>query len=131
MIAPEDIALAYDIAAETGGFVTGSYLVSPDEAQDIDVLVPARASHTLVLKFGEALGKVQSTVPDEYVGCHELVATYRKGTVNVLVVNDDYVPAYKAARRHMRMAPLAYQDRGKRVALHASYKAVIRDMVEG
>ena len=109
-------------------FVGGSYLINPETANDIDVIVPEWEGNKIdVLR---ANGFVQMN--EEYGTSEEipeLQSTWRKGALNVLVISNDYVVAYRAAARHMRANPVQYPTRTERIELHQSFKRQITQML--
>lgn len=117
----------------TSAFISGSYLTNPDEANDIDVVVSdsafqlnraAVSDANFVREAQEKEEQYQEGTDDMY----ELVSCWRKNGVNLIVVNDLFYPAYKAAQRIMSERPELFNSRSKRVALHHRLKAHVREM---
>lgn len=129
-----------------GAFITGSFLVDPDKANDIDVVVSETAwilatgkdddrRFSMVKVAGLVLEKQESSsedgerYADEEDEMYELVNHWRCEGVNVLVVRDFYLPAYKAASYALLASKPYYRDREARVKIHQYYKEQIRRML--
>lgn len=129
-----------------GAFITGSYLVNPDKANDIDVVVSETAwilasgkdefaRFNVVDIEGIKLEKQESSsedgerYADDENEMYELVSHWRCNGVNVLVIRDFYLPAYKAASYALVASKPYYRDREARVKIHQHYKEQIRRML--
>lgn len=106
-------------------FIAGSYLVSPETANDIDVVIPQWGYDHPTLTMN---GYKTQCDPALYTNCPELVSTYRKGKINVLVVSNFYVPAYFGAAQLMKASPEKYATREARIELHYRLKQIISQM---
>lgn len=108
-------------------FVGGSYITNRETANDIDIIVPAwHNPDEVLIANGFILMNEEYGTSKEVP---ELVSTWRKGSLNVLVVSDYYVCAYRAATTHMRDDPASYQTRESRIAIHQRYKKQITAML--
>lgn len=134
-------ALSGVVASFDGAFVTGSYLVNPDKANDIDVVVPLLAWKLWISETdrywnvsGVKFTLQESDEDDNYADAenemYELAEHWRGGGINLLIVRDTFVPAYKAAAVRLSTNPKAYDTREKRVEVHQRMKQIIRDMLE-
>lgn len=128
-----------------GAFVTGSYLVDKDKANDIDVVVSFTAwklhyAQTFQPYDGEYRdvagvifkrqdGEDAQEYADEENEMYELCAHYRGGGLNILVIRDLYLPAYKAAAYALEASPKYYGDREARVKIHQHFKGLIRKLL--
>lgn len=136
------------LEALTGSFVTGSYLVNRYAANDIDIVVPhgwwehSRATGVSDEKNGEAAHYVAGcrfvkqepeSEDDHYTdaedGMYELVEHWRAGGLDILVIRENFIPAYKAAAYYIESNPRAFQTRDKRVEIHQRMKDKIRKML--
>lgn len=103
-----------------GSFIGGSWIIDPKTATDIDIVVPWWAFDLgIAVANGFELNETDYVVP-------ELAYVLRKGKINLLVVRNEYVVAYKAAVREMLLNPELYVTREQRINLHQSFKRVIR-----
>lgn len=133
------------IEALHGAFVTGSFLVSPSKANDIDIVVSEAA-------WGWHCAKISALFSgDQLVAYHpftkqeaenesdnygrsddemfELVSHWRHAGVNIIVIRDVYYAAYKAASYLLESMPRKYATREERVDAHQRCKKVIRDLL--
>jgi len=146
----EQINAATMIAIVMGGTVSGSVLVTPLNANDIDIFISYSKfrlfMHTLNLdgtpyEFDYTYhgNKLKFTSHDwasseEYQMNNRddaLVITYRSvpnGLVNIIVVNDEFVPAFKWSAKEMMNNPHLYTNREDRINLHHAWRNWIRDM---
>lgn len=129
------------VDAFDGAFISGSYLVDKAKANDIDVVVPLLAWRLWVsenesygtvggVKFELQESESEDHYADEDNEMHELHSHWRGGGINLLIVRDMFIPAYKAASYRLQASPKAYDTREKRVEVHQRMKQVIRDMLE-
>jgi hypothetical protein len=108
-----------------GAFIGGSFLVDPEVANDIDVVVPEYSfDPTALLGHG-----FHQTSQAWYQGCPELLSTWRCRNVNVLVIRDAYVVAYQAATNVMRFRKDEFRSREARVKIHQRFKDQITSML--
>lgn len=129
-----------------GAFITGSYLVDPDKANDIDVVasetawilatgIPVAEKFQLAKVAGVILEKQENSsedgerYADDENEMYELASHWRCNGVNVLVIRDFYLPAYKAASYALVASKPYYRDREARVKIHQHYKEQIRRML--
>lgn len=118
-----------------GAFIGGSWLTNPETAGDIDVVCSRDAFDLAVAADVNLSGYVKESTEqsaryntDDDDNDYELVANWRCGNVNLIVVNPKFYPAYLAAAEHMRNHPNAFQTRELRVQLHTALKNHIRLM---
>lgn len=104
-------------------FVSGSYITNPDTANDVDLVIPEWERPEGVLE-ANGFTRMNKEYGDSVV-VPELNGTWRKGSLNVLVIRSDYAVAYKAALLHMTISPDQYQTREDRIALHQGFKQEI------
>lgn len=149
MIDENSRAALHDVLRElVGSFVTGSYLVDKKTANDIDVVVGDSAFLLSTDKY-ESIGFGEFCLSgvrfekqeneDENGGDYgdaenemfELVEHWRGGSINVLVIKDIFIAAYKAASYALEANPNSHTSRDQRVETHQKYKGVIRDMLTG
>lgn len=100
-------------------FVGGSYIVNTVAANDIDIVVPLSAFNKYVAEtmgFKQEWVEIEDTYRDDEF--NRLHSTYRKDNVNLLVINDLYIPAYIGAVRAMKQNPEFFCSREARIALH-------------
>lgn len=116
--------------------VSGSYEVDPDAAQDIDLFVPHGEWSMYKDVYKEEL-KLEAYRPeqgdpkyDAAVDSGEIVELYRGiYSINVIVVQDYFWPAYLCAMRKLRNDPEMYKDRMERHNLFIAEKNIIRLMM--
>lgn len=148
MITPKDEQTAYLICGYvSGAFITGSFLVDKRKANDIDVVVGESAFALFRRKTEkdcDFLSQIevngvnfecQESENDEDYGdredeMFELVEHWRGDGVNILVIRDIFLAAYKAAAYHLESRPKEHTSREMRVATHQKMKAVIRAMLQ-
>lgn len=150
MITDDDVRAADGVeSVVSGAFITGSYLVDRKTANDIDVVVGESAwrlykaihpKDPLLLS-----GKIDVTGTiferqkneDSDGGRYgnsenemfELVEHWRGGGVNVLVIRDIFIAAYKAASYALEANPKKHATREERVETHQRMKGIIRNML--
>lgn len=114
-----------------GAFIVGSFVTYPEDANDIDVVVPMCSAHMIPDKF-----VLTSRDDPEYdrsdIAC--LSATYRHKDykqINLLVVSDAYISAYVAAVEEQRRHPALYKDRAARVDMYHKFEMAVKRMLEG
>lgn len=128
-----------------GAFVTGSYLVDKGKANDIDIVVsktawklhyvehygsdPDEYRDVAGIIFKKQEEEDSSEYADEENEMYELCAHYRGGGLNILVIRDLYLPAYKAAAYALEASPKYYGDRESRVKIHQHFKGLIRKLL--
>lgn len=131
-----------------GAFITGSYLVNRETANDIDIVVPhggwlhARAvgvgdtyheQEALYVAGARFVKQEPEGESDNYTssedGMYELVEHWRNGGLNILVIRENFIPAYKAAAYYIESNPRAFQTREQRVEIHQRMKGEIREML--
>lgn len=145
-VTKEDQQIAADvIEALHGAFVTGSFLVSPSKANDIDIVVSEAAwlwycdmnsnygyetqhvgNHVFTKQEVENESDNYGRSDDEMF---ELVSHWRHAGVNIIVIRDVYYAAYKAASYLLESMPRKYATREERVDAHQRCKKVIRDLL--
>lgn len=137
------IGQARIMATQMGGLIGGSFVVDPDNANDIDIFVGASAFNLFAerrgyrgycdhfvhngIEFDDSF----SSGREYYESNNEddaLVTTLRStcGTYNVIVVQDDFVLAFKMALMRMTAAPEKFKTKAERVSLHHQLRAIIR-----
>lgn len=133
------------LEALPGAFVTGSYLVNKRKANDIDVVV-SDTGFRLYVATHDALNldgtfdisgvdfvPQESEEDDHYADAdndmYELHSHLRAGSINVLIIRDFFVPAYRAASYYLENNPKAFEERDARVEIHQKMKSVIRAML--
>lgn len=116
--------------------ITGSYAIDPDTAQDIDLFIPQgewpmySSVYKEELKLEEYCPKQGDPKYDAAVETGEIVELYRgKHSINVIVVQDYFWPAYLSAMRELRNNPELYVDRMERHNLFIAEKNIIRRML--
>lgn len=117
-------------------FIGGSYLVAPENANDIDVLCLHSVMEQQFLDyltdcqgFHKVVEKAQLT--DYGIGeedNYEVTATFRKDGVNLVIIKDLFWPAYVAGSKIIAAYPERYQTRPERVDLHMYLKSTVRQM---
>lgn len=147
MITPKDEQTAYLICGyASGAFITGSFLVDKRKANDIDVVVGESAfalfrqktetdSFLSQIEVNGVNFECQESDDDDEYGdredeMFELVEHWRGDGVNILVIRDIFLAAYKAAAYHLESRPKDHGTREARVATHQKMKAVIRAMLQ-
>lgn len=139
----EASALSESVVSELrGAFVTGSFLVNPEKAGDVDVVVgeSAWAFHLSLNEFEPYFSQVEvaglnfelqgdEDYEDADTEMYELVSHWRYEDINIIVIKDIYLAAYKAAANALASNPNSHADRKSRVATHQRFKAVIRKML--
>lgn len=124
-ITDQDRSLAARLVELTPAFIGGSYLTNPDTANDIDVVISETdywkyESHFLGFRHYDKLDG------EQYREVHEIAWVAYARNVNLLVVKDLFLPAYKQAAFEMQMQTQHYQTREQRIKLHQQLKNVIR-----
>ncbi|QOE32086.1 hypothetical protein CPT_Palo_027 [Rhizobium phage Palo] len=115
-----------------GSFIVGSYLVTP-EYKDIDIVIPYSAYMTEACT--SALGEYHCTSKDdpEYdrsdLSCLHMTFRSPDNKVNILIVNDEYIAAYKAAVNHAKRCPEEQATREQRVDVYYYYECLVRHML--
>lgn len=147
MITPKDEQTANLICGYvSGAFITGSFLVDKSKANDIDVVIGESAFALFRHKTGNEsfLSQIEingvnfecqeSDDDDEYGDredeMFELVEHWRGDGVNILVIRDTFIAAYKASAYHLESRPKDHGTREARVATYQKMKAVIRAMLQ-
>jgi hypothetical protein len=117
-------------------FIGGSYVVKGLEAADIDIVVPLFDCDVTKL---EAAGFEQYRFESEdpkYAEAlndplNRLVFTFRRGNLNLIVINNDYLPAYRGAVAAMAADPDRYAERDDRVRLHVQACTLLKQLATG
>lgn len=147
MITPKDEQTANLICGFVcGAFITGSFLVDKKKANDIDVVVGESAfalfrhktekdSFLSQIEINGVNFECQESDDDDEYGDREdemleLIEHWRGDGVNILVIRDIFLAAYKAAAYHLESRPKEHTSREMRVATHQKMKAVIRAMIQ-
>lgn len=146
----EQINAGHMIASVMGGVVSGSVLVTPVEANDIDIFISYSQFrlylHTQKL-YGTPYefpytynGKTMTFTSEAWASSEEyqannkddaLVITYRsvpRGKINLIVVNDEFVPAFQWSAWEMQRNPHLYTERPARIKLHHDWRNWLRMM---
>lgn len=145
MLTKDEITRGRRLAAILGGYVGGSVIVNPDEANDFDIFMGRSAyGNTKPYKFRLTTwkiggGKEETVFVDSWDDRSEyyqsnntdnaLHGTYRSecGKYNLIVVEDDFVLAFKIAANIMAAHPESYRDRDERIRLHHCWREHIRN----
>lgn len=117
--------------AMNGSFIAGSALIDYDNAKDVDVVVSHGVWLSCMNQVIQMYGLVVETKEDgedKYEEVSELVYTYRtqNGLINLLVVDDKFYAAYRAAAYQMISRPSYFKTRERRIWLHQKLKNRIR-----
>lgn len=147
MLTKDDIVKGNRIAAVLGGYVSGSVIIDPDEANDFDIFMGRSAfyahgstkPHAFHLTTWKTGGGLEQTLfvdtwddRSEYYQSNNtdnaLYCTYRSecGKYNLIVVEDDFVLAFKISANIMEAHPESYRDRDERIRLHHCWREHIR-----
>lgn len=116
--------------------IGGSYVVNPETANDIDIVVHEFKQNIDVLyRLGFHALQQGDDKYDEIdhmrlINVFERAATDIDKKVNVIVVGAAFWPAYIAAIREMTDFPTEYTDRSRRIALHRSCCKTIAQMAK-
>lgn len=150
MITADDVRAADGVeSVVSGAFITGSYLVDRKAANDIDVVVGESAwclykathqkDHLLLSGKIDVAGTIfeRQENEDDDGGRYgdsenemfELVEHWRGGGVNILVIRDIFIAAYKAASYSLEANPKKHTTREERVKTHQRMKGIIRNML--
>lgn len=131
-IDPAEIRSAQEFAILWGGIVSGSVIVHPLHANDIDIFLPESTF------FGNAAAEQAGFIPydplegdpkyEEAVRYQEIVRLYRKGVWNLIIVGHDFWPAYKYAARELAASPHKYVIKKDRQNLFIRAKNIIHKM---
>lgn len=99
-------------------FITGSYLVDPDKANDIDIVVIYKDGideEIKALKFEKTLGKEYNRSPSGVT----LKSVWRKDKYNLIVVKDEIAFAlWKAFSNIISADKNNYMEKESRIRLH-------------
>ncbi len=131
-IAHEDIVYSNSILMNyPGSFIGGSYVVNRETANDIDIIVPYLSGSTAIsTEWEHTAVEVDNETKELYDGAYELVNTYRKGNVNILLIDLRFYAAYWVAVETMKNRPDAFSTRDNRVELHVKLKEKIKKWIE-
>lgn len=132
IIQQEAIDLADELVRRFGVTIGGSYLVHGRYAQDLDVFCTNTEFFDFIepylfqerIDFG--VNDVAAKKYSDDAG-YALHGVYNAGQVQIIVVKDEYVPAYKQAARIMATDPKTFQDKPDRVALHRILRYLVRN----
>lgn len=103
----------------TNAFVTGSSLVI-DNPSDIDIVIPAsEVSREFKERYSNS--RTDKEGAQLYGDC-TVHSTYRIGPINIIVVHDRYLEAWKEATTWLRSDKDRYSDKQERVELFNRYK---------
>lgn len=103
------------IACNTFMHITGSYLITPDKANDIDVVMLDIPNLDLILK---ALGFTRTNLEGYKSKAKTLKSTWRKEQYNVLVVKDATAYAlWKAFSNVIANKDYAFVEKADRIKL--------------
>lgn len=148
-ITDDTLKQGYGIAIAMSGNIGGSVIPDRDNAKDVDIFVGASAFRLWLLLI-DSWPKNMSGYPKtfSYMGhnfnsfasefaytqadIHDALAlTYRStcGLFNIIVVHDDFVPAFKASVLEMAARPERYKERNQRISLHHRKREMIRNML--
>lgn len=118
--------------------IGGSYITNPDTANDIDLIISAWEFYKKEEHIPwEAQGWVKQCNDNgvaselEYDTDFAIICHYRKGAINLIVINNIFYPAYVGAIRAMHNNPELYQTREKRVELHSRFRVAIDMIIHG
>lgn len=138
--APERLRQAYQsgmvLALLTGGLLSGSYLVDPETARDVDVFIPeynwqGKCDPHIVAYELEGYDPLEGT--SEYAQANEfgeLSCLYRTDYgLNVIIVSANMWPAYLSAHRELAANPQEYTSKRKRANLFIRQKNIIHTML--
>lgn len=138
------IAQARIIATKMEGLIGGSFVVDPNNANDIDIFVGKSAFTVFMERRSYRIYSPEFVFNDieffdsfesgrEYYESNNeddaLFTTYRSvcGTYNLIVVNDDFVQAFKISLNIMTAWPEKYKTKEARVELHHHQRGLIRN----
>lgn len=135
---PLDYQLALELIARVpDSFIGGSYIIDPDNANDIDIVVPQR-SHSYLstdncLKYGLHSYSPTGEEYEQDVVLEYIIQLYRgNGGINVIVVADHYYVAYLAGKLEYERNPDKYRgNKELRSGIHKQMKQTISDMLTG
>lgn len=138
----ETIKEARLIRMTLGGYIGGSYSVDPDTANDIDIFLSTSHWDAFLNRTSQyRTDKVVvrdvpfvdsfSTGREYYESNNQdgaLDTTYRSldGLINLIVVQDDFLLAFKISLMRMTAKPELYKTKEARVALHHHWRGRIR-----
>lgn len=140
MLALKDVHEALDLTGPFGllpnSFIGGSYVVKGLEANDIDIVVPLfdcdvsklEAAGFEQYRFENGDPKYDEALNDPL---QRLVFTFRRGNINLIVINNDYLPAYRGAVAAMVSYPDRYTERYDRVLLHIQACTLLKQLATG
>lgn len=127
----EHISQGYLFACAIGGSVSGSVLVDPDKAADVDIWVSnlnwnVYSNPKIIAEFGlEWYNPLEGTDRYEEAKLYmEIrgVLRSKKYNLNVIVVENNFVPAYVYGTQQLSLSPEKYQTKVKRANLFIEAK---------
>lgn len=142
MLTKQEIRTGNYIASVLGANVGGSYVVHGEAANDFDIFIGASAFNLLnkdPYQFTVKTAWTDVVFVDSWDNRSEyyqsnnkddaLVCTFRStcGKYNLIVVNDDFVLAFKISANIMAAHPESYQEKDERVRLHHCWREHIRN----
>lgn len=141
-IKAHDLTLAdVVLSAYKEAFIGGSCVVDPENANDLDIVLPMITPRDQISAFLEDLG-FDITMDAMYSDCHlEMDSSWRKGRVNVIVINPLFYSAYAVGAYKMRTgriyavidsmikAEALWTKRDDRVQLHVNMKSHIKKWI--
>lgn len=116
-----------------GAFLVGSYLVNPETANDIDIVIPwsvQQVDTSGVLSSYNVTSRDDPEYDRSDVSCliHTMRSPCRK--INILIVADEYIAAYKAAVAHCLRHPEEHSTRPRRVDIYHYYEMQVKKMIQ-
>lgn len=125
------------LATIPGSFIVGSYLINPEKANDIDIAIPLSVYQSQACtEYLSAADYVMTSKEDaEYdrsdLSC--LRMTYRSPDrkINLLIITDEYIAAYKAAVAHAKRHPDRQATRNQRVEMYHYFECKVRELLGG
>ena len=142
MFTIESLRAARLVAAHIGGQISGSFIVDPDTAKDIDIFCSVSQFNCAAARRKwprtDKITVAGTTLLDSWATGREyyesnntddaLYTTYRSedGEINLIVVHDAYMLAFQISANRMRACPHKYKTKEARVALHHRWRERIR-----
>lgn len=125
---------AFLFATLHNGIVSGSYIIDPETANDVDVFIPEcykPAKTTLdryhFVQYDPLEGSAEYDQAKFYDEIKELYRGDAK--INLIIVNDFFWPAYCDAHRELLINKDKYTQRKDRVNLFINSKNIIHEML--
>jgi hypothetical protein len=118
-----------------GSFIGGSYVVDPETANDIDIVINELAfSDELAISLGFYTLKAGDSKYDniDFERLKNVYEGHDNGVkINLLVIGSVFWPAYVGAVYRMSQEPNFFTERAARVDLHKRLCAVAKEIAQG